>query len=723
MAGNDTAALVVALSAQLTKFEKDMKGAVDIADKRSKEIETRFSSLNKVASDQFSKFSANATGNIGALGSALVALGPAGIAAAVALGLATGGVLFLVNATEEFADKSKRLVEAAESAGLTITALKLLGQVGRTVGLDFDESSALVTQFIARLRELRDGGGPLYDALLKIDAGLLRQLSVTKDSAKAIDILAAAFGRLKTQTDKLDLAKAASGRAGVSGVQFFDELANRGGATGVVAQGPKIDEEQIRRARDLKNEIEDIRGKTSNIWGSMFSDFILGQQKLTAENLNAIARAISNIVESQTRRSSPENLNEEEQAQKLKFLLERQRDLNEQLERQKKIAENPSNPFAENAAAQATIIAERLVTVNAEIDKIKGKAPVQIIAPPSVDVPLPTPRPAGAPGSPSVELGILQKHISLLGEAVNAGELWKEMELKIAAAVEKDKTVTEIANRIRSAGTLVIQAAALAARERLGVATEQEIVETKLAQLEQERTKFSLTANEVQKATVVIMKEAKLAAEALAVRQSYLPGLKQLQFDAASLSKNLDAAAVSSVNNLGTALGDIVTRSATASDAFRNLGLQVVRSVTDMIIKMTILAPIAKALQDILSGLGGGIPLLGGLPIGQGGIGARAGGGPVQAGMPYIIGENGPELMVPQSPGMVLPNDALRQSGRSDARMSIAVNISGARGNREIQAAMHAGMTQAIGQSAAMIRDFSVNHLPGRMNEISRDIA
>lgn len=39
--------------------------------------------------------------------------------------------------------------------------------------------------------------------------------------------------------------------------------------------------------------------------------------------------------------------------------------------------------------------------------------------------------------------------------------------------------------------------------------------------------------------------------------------------------------------------------------------------------------------------------------------GGRAAGGPVQAGIPYIVGEKGPELIVPQNNGTVIPNDKL----------------------------------------------------------------
>lgn len=49
----------------------------------------------------------------------------------------------------------------------------------------------------------------------------------------------------------------------------------------------------------------------------------------------------------------------------------------------------------------------------------------------------------------------------------------------------------------------------------------------------------------------------------------------------------------------------------------------------------------------------------------------RAEGGPVSAGMPYIVGERGPELMVPQLSGKVVPNSQLGGGGSTyiiDAR-------------------------------------------------------
>ena len=42
-------------------------------------------------------------------------------------------------------------------------------------------------------------------------------------------------------------------------------------------------------------------------------------------------------------------------------------------------------------------------------------------------------------------------------------------------------------------------------------------------------------------------------------------------------------------------------------------------------------------------------------------IPARAEGGPVQQGSPYIVGERGPEIIIPEQNGMVIPNNSLRE--------------------------------------------------------------
>ena len=59
------------------------------------------------------------------------------------------------------------------------------------------------------------------------------------------------------------------------------------------------------------------------------------------------------------------------------------------------------------------------------------------------------------------------------------------------------------------------------------------------------------------------------------------------------------------------------------------------------------------------------------------GIIGRASGGPVMAGMPYWVGERGPELVMPKTSGQVISTEDLRDLF-SGARGNIEINVYGA---------------------------------------------
>jgi hypothetical protein len=68
--------------------------------------------------------------------------------------------------------------------------------------------------------------------------------------------------------------------------------------------------------------------------------------------------------------------------------------------------------------------------------------------------------------------------------------------------------------------------------------------------------------------------------------------------------------------------------------------------------KMLIVSAISNALKGLGGGEGAGI-----FTALAGGIGKRAAGGPISAGNPYLVGEEGPELILPGTSGTVVPND------------------------------------------------------------------
>ena len=103
-----------------------------------------------------------------------------------------------------------------------------------------------------------------------------------------------------------------------------------------------------------------------------------------------------------------------------------------------------------------------------------------------------------------------------------------------------------------------------------------------------------------------------------------------------------------------------------------------------------------------------GLPMMGGgvqpPEVPMGGLifgGFRAKGGPVQPGRAYVVGERGPELMVPQVPGTIVPNTGAAASPMNRPYAELAGSTTGSLANRG---------TRPVGRSA---------NDPGRMNEMA----
>lgn len=116
-------------------------------------------------------------------------------------------------------------------------------------------------------------------------------------------------------------------------------------------------------------------------------------------------------------------------------------------------------------------------------------------------------------------------------------------------------------------------------------------------------------------------------------------------------------------NQLGlsfsSAFEDAILKGKSFSDVLKGLEQDIAR----IIIRSAVTAPLANA-------IGGGVQsLMGSFSFG----GARADGGPVIGGMAYLVGERGPEIVVPRSSGTVIANDriggpSITQTFNIDAR-------------------------------------------------------
>jgi lambda family phage tail tape measure protein len=132
--------------------------------------------------------------------------------------------------------------------------------------------------------------------------------------------------------------------------------------------------------------------------------------------------------------------------------------------------------------------------------------------------------------------------------------------------------------------------------------------------------------------------------------------LEQYRDATRDLNKSLQDVAVGGLRNLEDALLGVMTGTMTVKDAFRSMAVSIIQDLIRIQIQRSITGPLADALGGLF---GGGVRTTGG-NLGSGlRVPGMAIGGSVSAGSPYVVGERGPELFVPNSSGAVVANDRM----------------------------------------------------------------
>ena len=121
--------------------------------------------------------------------------------------------------------------------------------------------------------------------------------------------------------------------------------------------------------------------------------------------------------------------------------------------------------------------------------------------------------------------------------------------------------------------------------------------------------------------------------------------LQELSDQAIKFGENMEGAAVRGVKSLEDALVDVAMQTTSTKDAFKSMAKSIIADLVRVQIQKSITAPLSSALSGVFASFNAPPT---GLAIG----------GPVQRGQPYLVGERGPELMVPNQSGSIVPNGA-----------------------------------------------------------------
>jgi hypothetical protein len=184
MANNDTAALVVALSAQLTKFEKDMRQAGVLADRTVSDIEDKFSRANPSISTSF-------LGNLFA-------------------NLSTKGIEAAIKFVTDLKDRFLELPDVAKYVGQSLNDIWGFQEAAASAKVPIDDATKSLKGLAALLDQMQRGEtnslSKLFDANPAALQGVNREALTLQQT---FGIVADLVQNARTEIQKFDISAAA----------------------------------------------------------------------------------------------------------------------------------------------------------------------------------------------------------------------------------------------------------------------------------------------------------------------------------------------------------------------------------------------------------------------------------------------------------------------------------------------------------------------------------
>ena len=190
----------------------------------------------------------------------------------------------------------------------------------------------------------------------------------------------------------------------------------------------------------------------------------------------------------------------------------------------------------------------------------------------------------------------LVQRISLLGDLATVDQQVsvKEAELNLAALNNINLSARQ-REAILAETRLKAEATQASAKLQYGLATEKDIRTQILASIPPAQRAIAEQTEAYKKQTEQLRINNEVAAAAL-------PGLKQLELQSKDVRTQLDTLGQGLTSGITNPLVDLASGATKAGDAFKQMGLNVIRAIEQMIVNMTIAAPIARGLQSILGG-------------------------------------------------------------------------------------------------------------------------
>lgn len=599
------------LTAELSKVESGSA-------RTTKRIESQWRQISSGITGAFSKLK-----GLPLIGAATAAVGGA---ASIA------GLTALADEAREAADQVDKL---AGKLGLSTTALQQYQFAANLAGIEQGEFDAAMRAFARNVGQAAIGTGEAKSSLQALGVSLRDSEGRARSLEDVFEDVIRALSRVKDASVASALAQKvfAEGGAGfVNLARDFDALIKRAEDLGIALDQEVID--AMVRAKDEATALDAVMGQ--RLSSSMSKVTTVGNylKEEFVELVESMARAVdesellSRALLSLTRPEEIRNL--EDVNSRIQTTTERIADLQSQLINFERV--NRGQPLAALENASRTLVA-KLDEARDDLARLERRRE-QLLGP------------GAAPSGPTIDIRELPKDDS---------EARRKQELReITAAQGRLKTVIEAsftpAERLQAALDQLGEDYRKGLIDAEGFAKGQESIVRQFDALEEKIDSTAL------KEVESIIEAGKSQAEKL-VEQ--LDRVGQLYRDGTIDAQTFAAAQESVAKQLGEIDSDPMKK---AFQDLESIGKGVFEGLTgaiaDFVQTGTLnLQSFAQSFARELLQLGikvGAVGLFKGAGIDI--AGALASGGPVLPGRPYLVGEKGPELVVPKQAGYVLPS-------------------------------------------------------------------
>lgn len=151
--------------------------------------------------------------------------------------------------------------------------------------------------------------------------------------------------------------------------------------------------------------------------------------------------------------------------------------------------------------------------------------------------------------------------------------------------------------------------------------------------------------------------------------------------------------------NIGNSVAGAFKGMLTGATSWKDGMKGIINSVIDELWRLYVVQQIVGLVGNVLGGLTGvkinAADTFSAIDMAANIAGKRANGGHVSGNRPYLVGENGPELMVPGGSGTIIPNRNLGMGGTGGSGMTINVDARGANDPAAVRAQVQQGILEA----------------------------